>query len=62
MSNKKSSGGPTTRRYTESEKDQAVRLVRKLRAELGTGVTPEFRTGWLWDHATVVVSKSTGER
>jgi hypothetical protein len=26
------------------------------------GVTPEFRTGWLWDHATVVVSKSTGER
>ena len=25
-----------TRRYAESEKDQAVRLVRQLRAELGT--------------------------
>ena len=36
MSNKKSPGSPTTRRYTESEKDHAVRLVRKLRAELGT--------------------------
>jgi transposase len=30
------SGKPTTRRYTDSEKDQAVRLVRQLRAELGT--------------------------
>ena len=29
-------GKPTTRRYTDSEKDQAVRLVRKLREELGT--------------------------
>jgi len=49
MSNKKSSGGPTTRRYTESEKDQAVRLVRKLRAELGT------------DHGTVQrVAKQLG--
>ena len=27
---------PTTRRYTEEEKAQAVRLVRKLRRELGT--------------------------
>ena len=31
-----SSGKPTTRRYSDVEKDQAVRLVRQLRAELGT--------------------------
>ena len=30
------SGRPTTRRYTDEEKDQAVRLVRQLRKELGT--------------------------
>jgi len=30
------SGKPTTRRYTPQEKDQAVRLVRQLRRELGT--------------------------
>ncbi|MDC3402514.1 IS3 family transposase [bacterium] len=36
MPREKSPGKPTTRRYTESEKDQAVRLVRKLRDELGT--------------------------
>jgi transposase len=36
MPKEKSPGKPTTRRYTESEKDQAVRLVRKLRQELGT--------------------------
>lgn len=29
-------GKPTTRRYAEAEKVQAVRLVRQLRAELGT--------------------------
>jgi transposase len=29
-------GKPTTRRYTPEEKDQAVRMVRALRAELGT--------------------------
>ena len=29
-------GKPTTRRYSEEEKAQAVRLVRQLRAELGT--------------------------
>lgn len=29
-------GKPTTRRYTPEEKDQAVRLVRQLRRELGT--------------------------
>ena len=33
---KKSSGKPTTRRYSPEEKAQAVRLVRQLRAELGT--------------------------
>jgi transposase-like protein len=30
------SGKPTTRRYSDAEKSQAVRLVRKLRAELGS--------------------------
>lgn len=29
-------GKPTTRRYTPGEKEQAVRLVRALRADLGT--------------------------
>ena len=29
------SGKPTTRRYSDEEKAQAVRLVRQLRAELG---------------------------
>ena len=29
-------GKPSTRRYTPDEKEQAVRLVRQLRAELGT--------------------------
>jgi transposase-like protein len=29
-------GKPTTRRYTPAEREQAVRLVRQLRAELGT--------------------------
>lgn len=29
-------GSPTTRRYTEDEKAQAVRLVRQLRGELGS--------------------------
>ena len=36
MPREKSPGKPTTRRYSEGEKDQAVRLVRQLRAELGT--------------------------
>jgi transposase len=35
MPREKSPGKPTTRRYTDSEKDQAVRLVRQLREELG---------------------------
>jgi transposase-like protein len=33
---KQTSGKPTTRRYTPEEKAQAVRLVRQLRAALGT--------------------------
>jgi transposase len=36
MPTKGPSGKPTTRRYTDDEKAQAVRLVRQLRAELGT--------------------------
>ncbi len=36
MPREKSPGKPTTRRYTDAEKDQAVRLVRQLRDELGT--------------------------
>ena len=35
MPTEKSSGGPTTRRYSDSEKDQAARLVGELREELG---------------------------
>jgi len=36
MAGEKSSGKPTTRRYTPGEKEQAVWLVRQLRKELGT--------------------------
>ena len=36
MPHEMSPGKPTTRRYSPAEKDQAVRLVRQLRAELGT--------------------------
>ena len=36
MSKQVSSGKPTSRRYSDDEKDQAVRLVRRLREELGT--------------------------
>lgn len=32
-----SSGKPTTRRYSPAEKERAVRAVRQLRKELGTG-------------------------
>ncbi len=35
MAAEKSPGRPTTRRYTDAEKAQAVRLVRELRKELG---------------------------
>jgi transposase-like protein len=36
MGNETSPGKPTTRRYTPAEKERAVRMVRQLRAELGT--------------------------
>ncbi len=36
MAGEKSPGKPTTRRYSDHEKAQAVRLVRQLRKELGT--------------------------
>jgi len=36
MPKEQSPGKPTTRRYTRQEKEQAVRLVRQLRKELGT--------------------------
>jgi hypothetical protein len=36
-------GKPSTRRYTPTEREQAVRLVRQLRKELGT-VTAGGRT------------------
>jgi transposase len=36
MPGDKTPGKPTTRRYCDQEKQQAVRLVRQLRAELGT--------------------------
>jgi len=49
MPGEKTPGKPTTRRYSDQEKAQAVRLVRQLRAELGT------------DHGTVYrVAKQLG--
>ena len=36
MPNEQSSGKPTTRRYSPEEKAAAVRMVRALRAELGS--------------------------
>ncbi|WP_235020254.1 IS3 family transposase [Ruania rhizosphaerae] len=36
MASKQVAGGPTSRRYSEEEKAAAVRMVRTLRAELGT--------------------------
>ena len=35
MPHEMSPGKPTTRRYSEAEKDRAVRMVRQLRKELG---------------------------
>jgi transposase-like protein len=43
MPGEKSTGKPTTRRYTDQEKAQAVRLVRQMRAELGTEHGTVFR-------------------
>jgi transposase len=49
MPGDKTPGKPTTRRYSDQEKQQAIRLVRQLRAELGT------------DHGTVYrVAKQLG--
>jgi len=36
MGNETSPGKPTTRRYSDIENERAVRMVRQLRAELGT--------------------------
>jgi transposase len=36
MGSERTPGKPTTRRYSPAEKDQAVRMVRQLRRELGT--------------------------
>src|SRR5271156_5733619 len=36
MATEKQSKSPSTRRYTPAEKEQAIRLVRQLRKELGT--------------------------
>ena len=36
MGNETSPGKPTTRRYSDIEKERAVRMVHQLRAELGT--------------------------
>jgi transposase len=36
MGSETSAGKPTTRRYSDIEKERAVRMVRQLRAELGT--------------------------
>ena len=37
MGSEQTPGRPTTRRYSPQEKARAVRLVRQLRKELGTG-------------------------
>jgi transposase len=36
MSHEMSPGKPSTRRYSQAEKDRAVRAVRQLRKELGS--------------------------
>jgi transposase len=43
MPGEKTPGKPTTRRYSDQEKLQAVRLVRQLRAELGTDQGTVYR-------------------
>ena len=59
MGHEMSPGKPTTRRYSEAEKERAVRMVRQLRRELGTdhgtikrvadqlGVGTESLRGWV---------------
>ena len=36
VSTERKPGSPSTRRYTPAEKEQAIRLVRQLRSEIGT--------------------------
>jgi transposase len=36
MGNERTPGAPTTKRYSEAEKERAVRAVRQLRKELGS--------------------------
>lgn len=59
MPHEMSPGKPTTRRYSEAERDRAVRAVRQLRKELGTehgtikrvavqlGIGVESLRGWV---------------
>jgi transposase len=59
MSKEVSAGKPTTRRYSEAEKERAVRMVRQLRRELGydpgtirrvakqLGIGTESLPGWV---------------
>jgi transposase len=59
MSEERSPGKPTTRRYSDAEKDQAVRMVLQLRKELGSeqgtvgrvarqlGIGVESLRGWV---------------
>ena len=59
MGQEMSPGKPTTRRYSEAEKERAVRAVRQLRKELGTehgtikrvaeqlGIGVESLRGWV---------------
>ena len=59
MGSKKSSGRPTTHRYSPAEKERAVRAVVQLRKELGTehgtiqrvadqlGIGPESLRAWV---------------
>jgi transposase len=59
MPHEMSPGKPTTRRYSEAEKERAVRMVRQLRKELGTdhgtvqrvaaqlGIGTESLRGWV---------------
>jgi len=62
MPHEMSPGKPTTRRYSEAEKDRAVRMVLQLRKELGTdhgtvkrvadqlGIGVESLRGWVKQH------------
>jgi transposase-like protein len=60
MVGEKSPGKPTTRRYSDQEKAQAVRLVRQLRKELGTdhGTVSGRETARLRDRIGPVVGPS----